>query len=145
MKISFGAKLLTTPEEFCWKKDTPQQREHIREFLSTVDMFLKCKNVNKISPNDTVKIERFPRKGGYGCTVHYHAPAKNQTYSSTTYLAGKIDKINPRDFIGVLVYLQGDALNIPSPLTEPIAKYMCRLYGFNQQEHGKFLDCYKHY
>lgn len=75
MKISFGAKLLTTPEQFVHKTDTPQQRKDAVDFVRGLKVLVENPVFNSLTENDTVELRRTPsKKGHFNYRISYKSP-----------------------------------------------------------------------
>lgn len=82
MNISFGAKLLTTPEQFVHKTDTPAQKREAMRFVKGIKLLVESPVFDSYSKNDTVELRRTPsKKGHFNYHISYKSPEINNIKS----------------------------------------------------------------
>ncbi len=74
MKISFGAKLLTTPEQFVHRSDAPEDRRKAMRFVHGLKILVESPVFNSLTANDTLELRRTPSKKGH---FNYHMSYKS--------------------------------------------------------------------
>ena len=74
MNVSFGAKLITKPEEFFLRTDTPQERKRICGFFDVIKRVAESEDLAKFSKNDTIKLIRKKSKNGFSFDINYSSP-----------------------------------------------------------------------
>jgi len=58
MNITFGAQLITKPENFYLKTDTASDKEHIDRVFDGINKFLQLPQIQKHTQDDTVELVR---------------------------------------------------------------------------------------
>ncbi len=95
MKISFGAKLLTTPQQFVHKTDTPEQRQKAVRFTELIKMLVESQVFDSFSHEDTVELRRTPsKKGHFNYHISYKSPELKNIHSFediTMEIGNKLD------------------------------------------------------
>ena len=71
MNVSFGAKLITPPENFCLPTDTPAERNNIKTMFKEIDGFLSMPEVDKFTKGDTVELVRKKTKNLFKYEILY--------------------------------------------------------------------------
>lgn len=75
MNISFGAKLLTKPEQFFHKTDTPEQRKKATFFVKGLRLLVENPIFDSFTKNDTIELRRTPsKKGHFNYHISYKSP-----------------------------------------------------------------------
>lgn len=74
MNISFGANLITKPEQFFSPKDTLEEKEHIRLHFALLNYLLKQPEIDKFSHNDTIELKRLPSAKKFNFQARYKSP-----------------------------------------------------------------------
>ena len=73
MSISFGAKILTSPEQFYLKTDTPADKKEIQRFIGGLKFLAENPIIDRCSPNDTVSLRRSNSKYGHLFFIDYNS------------------------------------------------------------------------
>jgi len=71
MKISFGAKILTKPEQFFLPTDTEEEKIHIRKNFKELEDIFEIPPVKKFTQNDTLTLTRKKSKKGFKYAINY--------------------------------------------------------------------------
>ena len=74
MKISFGAKLITKPEECFFKTDTLDEQKKIKRFVRGLKMLVEHPVIDKTSSNDIIELRRAANKKGNIFYIDYYSP-----------------------------------------------------------------------
>ena len=75
MNVSFGAKLLTTPEQFVHQTDTLKQKEDAVSFVRGLRLLVENPVFNSVTEKDTVELKRNPsKKGHFNYRILYKSP-----------------------------------------------------------------------
>ena len=106
MKITFGAKLITSPESFIKKTDTPEQQEHIKKVFRQLDSFLSLKKVDELSANDTVELVRSNGKKKFHYTINYRTPSNEEIIPIHMHCGNTPDNFHFYDNFYQLTYPQ---------------------------------------
>ncbi|MCR4880752.1 MAG: hypothetical protein K6A44_02215 [bacterium] len=75
MKISFGAKLITTPEQFSLQTDNIEDKRHVSRFVNGLKVLVENPVFNSLTENDTIELKRaHSRKGKFNYKIIYKSP-----------------------------------------------------------------------
>lgn len=71
MKISFGAKILTKPEQFYLPTDNLEDRNHIQKNFKELEEIFEIPQVKTFTQNDTLTLSRQKTKNKFHYSVNY--------------------------------------------------------------------------
>ena len=69
---SFGAKLISKPEQFILKSDTIENKKKIAAFFDIIKRYVSSPEIDKFSNNDKIKLERIHSKNRFRFNIHYY-------------------------------------------------------------------------